>query len=387
MVSNLGRGGRIVIVDDHPATCMILRRIFESDFEVLIVHSGEQCLELVTKLDGETLDVILMDIVMPGGMDGFETCRRLRELTDAPVIFVSGRNEPEVWLEALDAGGQDFVLKPPDVRALLRKAKLLVQMHRERRQLQCDNQQVLEVAHTALSCVSESGILLSFMRRALAQKDLYALADEMIAACAEYGLYSHVQILEGGMAVTKTGVGNDASPLEVAVFEQSRTLGRQFSFGRRFIVNYDHLSILVLNMPPLEDPVAGRIRDNITILAEIAQGVAEVIARNLAAAYKTEDIQVESQRAHIAVSQLLLSYQEHQAETRVQLALLVDGFRSATERLDLTDEQTSVLTQVVSGFEANFLQLFDDGVEDARTRVAGILNTLIPKRSDDFQWL
>ncbi|WP_430911628.1 response regulator transcription factor [Methylobacterium sp. sgz302541] len=102
----------ILVVDDSPDTLRFLTEAIErSGATVLIAVAGDLALAVV---DEVTPDVILLDAVMPG-MDGFETCRRLKakpHLAGVPVIFMTGLSETEHIVEGLSAGGVDYVTKP-----------------------------------------------------------------------------------------------------------------------------------------------------------------------------------------------------------------------------------------------------------------------------------
>ncbi|SER32894.1 two component transcriptional regulator, LuxR family [Faunimonas pinastri] len=102
----------VLVVDDSPDTLRFLTDALEqSGCTVLVSIGGEQALALVEEI---TPDVILMDAVMPG-LDGFETCRRLKSmgaLAHVPVIFMTGLSETEHIVRGLEAGGVDYVTKP-----------------------------------------------------------------------------------------------------------------------------------------------------------------------------------------------------------------------------------------------------------------------------------
>ena len=105
--------GRIVlVVDDSPGTLGMLSAALEfAGYTVLLAQSGAAALALVERV---TPDIILMDAVMPG-MDGFETCERLkrgRMNASVPVVFMTGLTETEHVVRALDAGGVDYLTKP-----------------------------------------------------------------------------------------------------------------------------------------------------------------------------------------------------------------------------------------------------------------------------------
>jgi DNA-binding response OmpR family regulator/DNA-binding CsgD family transcriptional regulator len=102
----------VLVVDDSPETLRLLTdALEEAGATVLVSLDGNNALALVERV---TPDVILMDAMMPG-MDGFETCRRLKRnknLAHVPVIFMTGLSETEHIVKGLEAGGVDYVTKP-----------------------------------------------------------------------------------------------------------------------------------------------------------------------------------------------------------------------------------------------------------------------------------
>ena len=102
----------ILVVDDSPNSLKFLTDILEETGAVVLVAlNGQKALEVI---DEVTPDVILMDAVMPG-MDGFETCRRIKQSSDmqhVPVIFMTGLSETQHIVEGFQAGGVDYLVKP-----------------------------------------------------------------------------------------------------------------------------------------------------------------------------------------------------------------------------------------------------------------------------------
>ena len=103
---------KVLIVDDIPENLDILSRSLEDQkYNVLVATNGEMALEVAAQTNP---DVILLDVIMPG-IDGFETCRRMKaepELREIPVIFLTAWNELEGLLEGFRAGGVDYITKP-----------------------------------------------------------------------------------------------------------------------------------------------------------------------------------------------------------------------------------------------------------------------------------
>jgi DNA-binding response OmpR family regulator/DNA-binding CsgD family transcriptional regulator len=114
----------VLVVDDSPDTLSFLTEAIErSGATVLVAVGGDLALALV---DEVTPDVILLDAVMPG-MDGFETCRRLKakpHLAAVPVIFMTGLRETEHIVRGLAAGGVDYVTKPISPEEILARIRV-----------------------------------------------------------------------------------------------------------------------------------------------------------------------------------------------------------------------------------------------------------------------
>ncbi len=102
----------ILIIDDNPTNLNVLfEYLEESDFEVAVAQSGEHALE---QLQHVQPDLILLDVMMPG-IDGFETCRRLKKIEavkDIPVIFMSALADEIDKVKGFLAGGADYITKP-----------------------------------------------------------------------------------------------------------------------------------------------------------------------------------------------------------------------------------------------------------------------------------
>src|SRR6201990_3000322 len=118
------RRDTLLVVDDTPETLGFLTDTLDgAGFTVLIATDGISALELVDQI---TPDLVLMDALMPG-LDGFETCRRLKRdklLAQLPVIFMTGLSETEHVVKGLAAGGIDYVTKPIVIDELLARIRV-----------------------------------------------------------------------------------------------------------------------------------------------------------------------------------------------------------------------------------------------------------------------
>lgn len=150
------RRDTVLVVDDSPDSLgFVTEALKKTGIAVLVATSGEAALSICERV---TPDTILMDAVMPG-LDGFETCRKLKEnqgLQHVPVIFMTGLSETEHIVKALDCGGVDFLTKPIDVDEL--KARIKVHL-RNARSVQSAHV-AMDAAGRHLVAVSSEGAIL-----------------------------------------------------------------------------------------------------------------------------------------------------------------------------------------------------------------------------------
>jgi two-component system KDP operon response regulator KdpE len=113
---------KILVIDDEPQIRRVMRATLASQgYTVTEARSGEEALEM---LRGEQPDLILLDVNLPG-MGGLEVCREIRERSDVPIVMLTVRNTEKDKVQALDAGADDYVVKPfgiEELRARIRAA-------------------------------------------------------------------------------------------------------------------------------------------------------------------------------------------------------------------------------------------------------------------------
>ncbi len=119
---------RVLVCDDSDDNLALMRQFLATLGHTMIpAHSGE---EAVTLFSQERPDLVLMDVMLPG-IDGNQAASRIRELagdTWVPMIFMSALNQPADMVRALDAGGDDFVSKPFDLRLLAAKVRAMARI-------------------------------------------------------------------------------------------------------------------------------------------------------------------------------------------------------------------------------------------------------------------
>src|ERR1700694_4436393 len=142
-----------LVVDDSPETLRLLTDALDgAGMAVMVAMDGAASMRIVDQI---TPDCILLDAVMPG-IDGFETCRRLKRdtgLSNVPVIFMTGLAETEYIVHGLNAGGVDYVTKPIVIEEMLAR----IRVHLANARLTQSARVALDVSGRFLLAVSRQG--------------------------------------------------------------------------------------------------------------------------------------------------------------------------------------------------------------------------------------
>ncbi len=171
--------GTVLIVDDTPANLAVLSDLLsEAGFRVLVATDGISALEQIKFLKP---DIILLDVMMPG-IDGFETCHRLKnspETASIPIIFMTGLSELDDLLRGFEQGAVDYIVKPIRPPEVL--ARVEAQLSQSRNLLRAEGA-LDQVAFAALA-FDQSGIITWVTTTAI--KALYACIPELTHSANE----------------------------------------------------------------------------------------------------------------------------------------------------------------------------------------------------------
>jgi len=117
------KGGLVLVVDDEPRMTRFIRMNLELEgYRVIEAHDG---LEALDKARTALPDLILLDVMMPE-LDGFETLRTLRQVSNVPVIMLTVRDEEGDKVRGLELGADDYVTKPFGTRELVSRVKAVL---------------------------------------------------------------------------------------------------------------------------------------------------------------------------------------------------------------------------------------------------------------------
>lgn len=179
MITETKKRDVALVVDDSPETLRLLTDALDgTGMTVMVALDGAAAMRIVDQI---TPDIILLDAVMPG-MDGFETCRRLKRdagLSNVPVIFMTGLAETEHIVRGLEAGGVDYVTKPIVIEEMLAR----IRVHLANARLTQSARAALDVSGRFLLAVNRQGRIMWSTPQAqklLADSLASGVGDEMV---------------------------------------------------------------------------------------------------------------------------------------------------------------------------------------------------------------
>lgn len=116
----------VLMIDDDPDVAVTLQSLLRGqDFEIEPVYTAEHGIAACRE---KAPDVIILDLLMPE-MDGWEVCHEIRSFSDVPILILSALGSPGSVARALDAGADDYLIKPVHASLLASRLRMLVRRH------------------------------------------------------------------------------------------------------------------------------------------------------------------------------------------------------------------------------------------------------------------
>jgi len=261
---------KILAVDDEPFNLEIIEEILEElDFELQVATSGPECLEMV---EGYMPQVILLDVSMPQ-MNGYEVCKALKANPNTAhiiVMFVSARGTVEERMEGYSVGAEDYIVKPFGHDELKSKLKNLNQVLIEKQSLEMQVEDATSTAFNAMANSSEMGEIVNYVENIGFINEPEELGKALIDCLKSFDLQSNVEFRQGD-EINHFALSGVCSPIVVELFEMLKNKGRLHEFSHRILVNYELISLLILNMPDHDPDKHGRIRDHVCFIVSVTE--------------------------------------------------------------------------------------------------------------------
>lgn len=360
---------KILVVDDDEMITAFYGAVLSPQYEVYFAKSGAEAINACRMVPPDT---ILLDVEMPE-MNGYEACRKLREITDVPIVFATAHTNLEEQLKAYDAGGDDILNKPLEPAILMRKVALAIKTKHTHEKLAKEKSSLQSQATEFLSSISASRVLLDFVRSSLTCRSFEELAKNIVNAIHGFSFEGSIVIAQAGNN-TYLSTHGEASTLEISILEKSRTMGKFFQFKRNLVVNVEHISIVIPNMP-VDDESAGRVRENIVLLAETAKEFCDNVDMRRVSMERAESMQIALFEATKAVDNVRHKQVQMLMDVRVLLHGLTDKVERSYSVLDTTKEQERTISGAMNDSVQLILDKLDIG-NQVNEQLALVVNSL-----------
>lgn len=331
-----------MVVDDDALTQELICGILGDEYALHRAASGKECMSL---LDKKSTDVLLLDVNMPG-IDGLETCRLIRKNPshrDLSIIFVSASDTKEEIIAGYEAGADDYITKPLHSNSLLARVERNTRLHLKRKSMTSDdNPDHNEILRVKTLMVP----LVQWVELSQTTKSHDSVIEKLFLFTQQINLSCRVQVQVHNQPQYFADDGM-LRPIEANLLEQMRGQGQCCEFGKRLIINFSDLSLLVRNLPTEDEG----LRESLILVLTQAMRIANTKIVSLNNKDDREK-QVENlvqvlESACETVGFLHQQFCDHTRKSHEVHDTVTLEICKNLETLGLTDDQEDFLNQVI----------------------------------------
>lgn len=368
----------IFFVDDVEINRRIAESAFGSSYGIEVFESGKACLE---RLSVKTPDLFLLDVDMPE-MDGYALCRRIKAQADCagvPVVFISGLDDLESRLTGYDAGGNDFIVKPYKVAEIKQKIEVLRRSAEEKALLRNQLDDSDQLSALVMSNLDEYAVLIKLLRALNLCRRPSDIADAALAMLKTYGLEGALQFRLPASELTIDHLGT-ASPLQASIIQHVRSLGSIAEFRDRTAFNFEHISVLINNMPIADPDLCGRLRDHLAIAIETANEKLSAMQTQQESAQSKDAIEHSLLQLNRTVKDFSRKYEDARYRGSEATRMMLSELDLEFSALGLQIEQEEQIKRIIESRTDQLIDIFDFGkeTESALNGLSSQLQTKTP---------
>jgi len=369
----------ILVTDDEPLNLELMEEVLEDDYKVDCVASGPECLEF---LKTNKPDILLLDVAMPN-MNGYQVCKTIKSDSNLslPILFVSARGSLEERLAGYEAGGDDYLVKPFDNQELLAKVKNMLDFVKNQSNLNAQIDEANDITLMVMTNSGEIGHIINFLRQTFECNTLESLTKTVFDTLKQFGLNGTLQYCDEGNILGTFDTSGIYKPVESELLQIAKKQGRIFNHNNRSIFNFKNASLLIKNMPDINDEKHGRLLDHLCMLMEgINARVLSIFRQQTISinAQKHQEILLNSQRA---IAEITTQLQQHKQSAINISQSLMDRLETDLIGLGLDEDQEIHLTTLVDQSTTKLISIYDDQhtIDDFFNELINSLNQLQKK--------
>ncbi|MDO3384895.1 EAL domain-containing protein [Gilvimarinus sp. SDUM040013] len=325
----------ILIVEDDVQYLNLLNESLSDNYNVRTTDCLRGAREA---LQDFSPDIVIIDLNLPDGR-GVDLSGSGELGDNVSTIFISGAKEFASRLEAYEAGGMDFIEKPFSIRELMAKIRQMATYQLRSRDMSDRNKESQQMVMRSLQQTAYYGDIVQFFKNILVCTDEEQLSREFFRFSAGKGLRTAIEFRSKNTVSSYDQDMGVCSPTEVNIFEVLKEKGRLYEFAQRMMVNDDHVSFLVKNVP-VDSVEKGELRDYVAVLVEALEARYREILRQRIVNEATEVMQE-------LVQQLLSLVNVDSGEKKELLDDYSMELKMSFHVLQLTLEQENYLTDII----------------------------------------
>ena len=342
------------------------------DFDLNIFRLGADC---QAALADRQPDILLLDTALPD-IDAYAMHQAIRDdFSTSDVYQLLLCSEEEAGRE--DFVGNDFIVKPFSERVFFQKLALLKKTLARERIAREQMSYAQNVAMTAMSSMGELGVVMEFLSKSFSCRTIQSVGELSLKALKQYELDGIIHFTWEGENYTTRTDACEITPEDREHIAQMRTLGRLLELKEQLIVNFEHTTMLIKQMPD-DSARCGRIRDNIATLCEGVESRVLGLLLEHDNLLKQQGIRYAVCEIRDSVANLYERQVADMATGRALIAKVTDDFEDAFVHMNIMPDIENLLISQLVTLRQRITDIWTqpDEVEAKLRSVIGSLETL-----------
>jgi len=306
------------------------------------------------------LKLILIDGSSIAAEAVIEVCRELKDNSELPVVVLGNKETLQHKLDAYDAGCDDY-LSPSMMFELKARLDRVLFNKIANDQLKMQLKQANEMAFIAMSDTSDLGVNIQFLLDVNRCNNIDELGMRLFQALQSYAINCSLQ-MRSRYGVKNMEANGMAKDMESVLMSECKDKGRYVDFGRRSIMNYGGVSLLVKNMPVDDEKKYGAIKDNVFSLLQGCDARIQALDNLQSLALESRLVKrLSSQMSHI-MSTVDASYQHVMRDIADVVENMADGVEQSLQFLGMDERQEATMQKIMETGITETSRVFNEGM-------------------------
>ncbi len=351
-----------------------LEALLGEKYDLLFTDTVSVVAEAVAATD---IKLILIDVTSLGAERTLEGCQALKEVSELPVVLLADRDTLDYKMQAYEAGCDDYLTRS-DMYELKARLDRVLFNQIANDQLRMQLKQAHEMAFIAMSDTSDLGVNVQFLLEVNHCSNIDELGMRLFQSLRRYGINCSLQ-MRSRYGVKNMEANGMAKEMESALLSACAEQGRYVDFGRRSIMNYGRVSLLVKNMPLDDEKKYGAIKDNVFSLLQGCDARIESLDNQQSLTLESLLVKRLTGQLRSLVGQVEEGYQEVMRGIADVVENMAEGVENSLQYLGMDETQEAALQGIMERGISDTNRVFNEGI-----RLDEGLRSLLQQLDDIF---